>query len=299
MDAPHQLAIIADDLTGASDTGAAFARQGLRTLVWLSPSTGDDLPLADVLVVSTESRHIPRDQARDAVSSCARRVERWFTGQEPRWIYKKIDSTLRGHPAAELAALMQALRIDRALVAPAFPAQGRTTVAGRQLVNGAPLEETVFGRDAAGSDLRVCFSSCADLSPVRVIELAEVRRGPEYVAGVIAAAGPAVWIGDAETETDLRVLAQAVTLSHIQLLCGSAGLARAMTLEVGWDSGQKIAGRSAHPQMRTPAGAEAILAVAGSRNPATAQQVDAAERAGITVLRLPPAFSFSSRTTPR
>ena len=64
-------------------------------------------------------------------------------------LFKKVDSTLRGNVAAELAA---ALRTRRALIspparvgivfAPAFPALGRTTVNGRQLVYGQPLRET-------------------------------------------------------------------------------------------------------------------------------------------------------------
>ena len=49
-----------------------------------------------------------------------------------------------------------------ALVAPAFPAQGRTTVGGRQCVNGVPIERTAFGQDGATSDLGALFArSCA------------------------------------------------------------------------------------------------------------------------------------------
>jgi uncharacterized protein YgbK (DUF1537 family) len=52
-------------------------------------------------------------------------------------LFKKIDSTLRGHVAAELAAARTALGRGRQVVfAPAFPAQGRTTRAERLYVNG-------------------------------------------------------------------------------------------------------------------------------------------------------------------
>ena len=49
-----QILIIADDLTGAADSGAAFANAGWLTLVILDPTT--QTPEGDVLVVSTESR---------------------------------------------------------------------------------------------------------------------------------------------------------------------------------------------------------------------------------------------------
>jgi len=137
-----QVVVIADDLTGAADTGVAFARAGLTTLVYLQP--GPFVP-ADVLVLSTHSRHLTRSEAAGLAGQAAERTRRVSPGRGPAWIYKKVDSTMRGHPGAELAAVMGALGVDRALVAPAFPEQGRTTVNGRQLVGGRPLDATPFG----------------------------------------------------------------------------------------------------------------------------------------------------------
>jgi len=55
-------------------------------------------------------------------------------------LFKKIDSTLRGHVAAELAAARAALGRGRpVIIAPAFPKQGRTTRNGRIYVKGVPL----------------------------------------------------------------------------------------------------------------------------------------------------------------
>ncbi len=65
-------------------------------------------------------------------------------------VYKKIDSTLRGNPWVELGAVMRELDVDRALVRPAFPEQGRTVSQGVLKVRGVPLVETVFGEQAAG-----------------------------------------------------------------------------------------------------------------------------------------------------
>ena len=59
--------IQADDLTGACDTGAPFAARGQETLVIVSD--GDGLPAmprarSSVLVVDTESRMLPVEEAR-------------------------------------------------------------------------------------------------------------------------------------------------------------------------------------------------------------------------------------------
>ena len=131
-----QIAIIADDLTGAADTGARFAQAGLVTIVALSPEAS--CPESDVRAISTESRHLAQDQAVTMARLAAERVRVACQPDEVAWAYKKIDSTLRGHPGLELAAVMEVLDLERVLVAPAFPAQGRTTVGGQQLVDGTP-----------------------------------------------------------------------------------------------------------------------------------------------------------------
>jgi uncharacterized protein YgbK (DUF1537 family) len=87
--------IIADDLTGAADCGSAFVRHGLDAVV----SWGDIDPDASILAVDADSRHLPAGAA--AACQVAALAAHWRPGMR---LYKKIDSTLRGQPAAELAA---------------------------------------------------------------------------------------------------------------------------------------------------------------------------------------------------
>src|SRR5205814_4669044 len=89
----------------------------------------------------------------------------------PRWVYKKIDSMLRGHPRAELLALMAALGESRGVVAPAFPAEGRTTRDGRQYIAGA---------SEAIADLGALFTDKRGLA-ARRLDLATLRGKPETV----------------------------------------------------------------------------------------------------------------------
>jgi D-threonate/D-erythronate kinase len=276
-----ELLVIADDLTGAMDTGATFAQHGLTTLVLLGASPGA-MPAADVLVVSTESRHIPQEQAVNAVRAAMRQA-----GAEPcAWIYKKIDSTLRGHPGAELAAVMDAMRIEQALVTPAFPAQGRVVRDGRVFVCGVALEETAFAADVKTGDLMALFGRWTGERNAQLVVLAEVRRGADGVRERVTEEGPRVFVADAETEDDLRTLARAAVRGGMRLLCGSAGLAGALADELTFQV------RVDPPQLPEPK-VGPVLVVAGSQNAVTARQVEHAARQDITVLRAPAEFGQS------
>jgi uncharacterized protein YgbK (DUF1537 family) len=276
-----RLAILADDLTGAADTGGPFAAAGRATAVLLSPDAPAPLPPADVIVLTSESRSLPPDQAREATRRCARRIDAWCQGDASARVYKKIDSTLRGHPAIELEVLMDTLGDRAALVAPAFPAQGRTTANGRQCVNGVPIERTPFGQDGATSDLGALFMRSAR-EAVMALSRADLQRGVEHLVGrMVRERDIRLWIADAEDDADLSLLAAVALASPLRVLCGSAGLARAIA--------------TAGPQGREALGSEgrrhddqgrgAVLVVAGSRHPATVAQVEALRRDGVVVVR--------------
>jgi uncharacterized protein YgbK (DUF1537 family) len=131
-----EVAVIADDLTGAADSGVQFVKAGYRTAVafWGAPvPPEEDL---DAVVIDTASRTMPAGFAARRVVEAGRAVRR------VRIVYKKIDSTLRGPVAAELAAALGATERERTVVAPAFPAAGRVTVGGMQMVDGVPVHET-------------------------------------------------------------------------------------------------------------------------------------------------------------
>ena len=106
-----QLAIIADDLTGAADTGACFAAVGLATLIRLQ---GPSASTADIVIVSTESRDLDGTAAAHAVRSAIIDIVGDQGDEEPQWVYKKIDSALRGHPREDLLAAMDAIGATRA-----------------------------------------------------------------------------------------------------------------------------------------------------------------------------------------
>jgi D-threonate/D-erythronate kinase len=277
--------IIADDFTGACDTGVQLATPGAPCPVVVLGSGvrdgGQALRLARVhgaVICDTESRHLAREEAagRTAVVAGAFR-----SGDRATVVYKKIDSTLRGNVGVELDALMRVFPERVAVVAPAFPAAGRVTARGRCLVHGVPVDETEFGSDR--------------LSPVRSSRVADVlgrgRTVTECTAAdarrIVSVAAPgSIVVVDAADESDLEEIGGAVAPRLAQtLLVGSAGLARALGPRLRTRQGERDRRRSGLIAERAPA--RAVLVVVGSlseRSRAQARSLVAAGHAGEEVL---------------
>lgn len=235
--------ILADDLSGAADSGVAFARRGLATVVTWGEG-GDDG--AAVRAHDMDSRRL---NATDAATRQRETLRRLFT--PGRALFKKMDSTLRGQPAAEIAAACAVLGEQGiptwGVLAPANPAMGRTTRDGRVYVHDIPLEQTeTWRRDHsyASADLAAMLAEAG----VRAIKLPieSLRRGEIVVALDAAAAaargGDAVMlVCDAEGDDDLALLAAAVEERPGMLLAGTAGLANALAARVSPRQTQPVA----------------------------------------------------------
>ncbi len=132
--ADQPVRIVADDLTGALDAAAAFARPGDPACIVLDAAA---IHRRRVLVISTESRDSSATAAQLATARACAALSAVPGAAEALWFHK-IDSVLRGHPFAATARMAQQLALERCIVAPAFPAMGRITRQGLQLVrNGA------------------------------------------------------------------------------------------------------------------------------------------------------------------
>jgi D-threonate/D-erythronate kinase len=214
------IAVIADDLTGAADSGVQFVQAGYRAAVYFRATemVVDDL---DAVAYDTDSRAIPAGFAAKRVLDAAR------VARGARIVYKKLDSTLRGNVAAELAAALGGTRRGRVVVAPAFPAAGRTTVGGIQRVHGVPVDETEIANDPntpvseahIPSLLADTFSSVGALGVEDLADLVLVSKTLEDHECVVA---------DAERDADLETLVRAVPDPATVLWAGSAGLALAL-----------------------------------------------------------------------
>ncbi|MGJ4997603.1 four-carbon acid sugar kinase family protein [Bradyrhizobium sp. HKCCYLS3077] len=246
--------IVADDLTGAADCAIAFGRRGRAAAVtWGEDASDHRLP---VLAYDAASRGLAAEDAARRHAQVQARL-----GGPGRRLFKKIDSTLRGQPAAETAATLAHLAQAGpafGVFAPAFPATGRTTVDGRILVQGRPLEQAeVWQRDHSypTADLAEVLATAGVRS--EKVALAAVR-GPDLKGTLarLAAAGNIVAICDAETEHDLHLIAKASgDVSPAPFFIGSAGLAHALAGLEAAETGETL---------RIPANACGTLIVVGS-----------------------------------
>jgi uncharacterized protein YgbK (DUF1537 family) len=215
-----KIALIADDLTGAADAGVQFVRAGYRTSVVFHGEVAGPVDI-DAIAFDTDSRTVPAGFAAKRVVEVARRV------RCARVIYKKLDSTLRGNVAVELAAAFGASGRERAIVAPAFPDAGRTTVRGTQLVHGVPVDETE-AQDDPQTPVREAHvpTLLGDAFPsIGTLDVEDVAD-PERIR--LALKGNECVVVDAERGSDLEALVRGVPDPAHVLWTGSAGLALAL-----------------------------------------------------------------------
>ena len=273
------LLILADDLSGAADCAAGFARVGVDSAIWLDAMSCQATPPATVLTIDTDSR---RD---DAGTTATKATTAWRRHGAGRRLFKKIDSTLRGGWVAEVAALQPLLGM--ALVAPAFPAMGRTLRDGVLLVDGTPLAQTATWRlEHAGHEsapLRMLQHAGLVCEAVR----AELLEGPadglrEHVR-LARARGCQALVFDAADATQLRALAVATGDMQEVFWVGSAGLSREMAEAVAVPPRSAAAGIDA---ARSATG-YGVLTVVGSLSDVARRQVACLEAsAGTRVHRL-------------
>jgi uncharacterized protein YgbK (DUF1537 family) len=266
--------ILADDLSGAADCAAAFARVCGPVPVVLGAGPAWSAGMA----IDTDSRAMERADAVAATGRAFDRIARSDVAHE--LVYKKIDSTLRGHIGAELAAALGAApQFAGAVVAPSFPEQGRTLSGGRLCLNGRPVDEPAQAvdlmsmLDAVGLQPALLAQSMAD--PAQVTQL--IRRA--------FAGGARAVVVDAEDPEDLARLATALCApAAVRLLvAGSAGLARALA--------QHLDPKAIHAghERAVPSPAGPVLMLVGSFSKASAAQVQQVEASGdAQVIRLDP-----------
>lgn len=265
--------IVADDLTGALDVAGPFAQRGFETSVVVDAdqSWTQDVAHARVVCINADSRHLPAAQAAARVAEILRQVD-----TRAQVLLKKIDSTLRGQVVAETLAMMRATGRGTAIVAPAFPAQGRTVRGGVVHVNGVPLADTAFAHDALSPPptlpLHTAFAqadSAVVARSVAVIEEDFPLNGPERVM-----------VLDTQIDDDLAAAVRDARAALDRVLwVGAAGIARALA---AYCQSGTVAPRV------LPRTSGRILLIAGSRAQATGEQISRLREVGdVEILEAP------------
>ena len=208
--------IVADDFTGANDTGVQLKRRGVPTSVVFS---SEFIASEGSFVLDTESRALGPEEAAAAVRAGLKGVDLTAFGR----VMKKVDSTLRGSVAAEIKAVDELYGSELVVFAPALPDLGRTTVGGVHLLKGIPITRTELAKDpktpVTEDNITKLLEAVYD-EPVTHISEDQVSAGEiDFSVG-------RVFTCDSATNADLRsVIQAAVDTGKRTLWVGTAAMA--------------------------------------------------------------------------
>ena len=267
-----RVVIIADDFTGALDTGVKLATHG--ALVSVAQYAMFDLHVeADVLVINAECRHLTRDEAYNRIRSLTEAV---FSVP---YVYIKTDSALRGQIGAYITAAMDALGVTVVPFAPAYPDMGRIMRDGRQYIDGKPLCDSCFAKDP--------------LNPVNIDKTAELFTEEEVSVFVVPSGSiiPTICqreivLFDAENNDDMFFAANNVyKAGMLRLTAGCAGFASVLAGKYGFNCKKNLLNKCITP----------LLVFCGSINSVTTDQIQFGSENGFKVVFLPSVESGSDK----
>lgn len=235
------IGIIADDLTGANDTALQFHMHGCNTQIVLNSESSlneTNLKNAQACAISTETRNSDFNSAYQKTKAACQKL---YDNFNIEYLYKKIDSTLRGNIAVEIKAILDVVNNDAAIVVPAFPKENRYTIGSYHLLKGVPIERTELARDPKfpiyeshipsilekqlkefGSDLKIGTIGFKTVVKGAALILTEMHR--------LINEGVKIIVIDAQSSIDMEQIALAVKKSTFNLLpVGAAGFAAALS----------------------------------------------------------------------
>lgn len=251
--------IVADDFTGANDTGVQMRRRGIPTHVMFA---GRKIPAGDhSLVIDTESRGMTGEEAKEATAKAVEEVD--FSSF--KYVIKKVDSTLRGNVAEEIFAVDQVFGSDLVIFAPALPDLDRTTVDGVHRLKGVRITETELAKDpkkpVTEDDLAKILEKVYE-EKVLYVSLDEIRKGE------ISLDAGRLFTFDAVLNSDLQAVIRAALATGKKILwVGTAAMAdNLMEME-----------NKTYP----------ALGIAASVSSVTCSQIRAAEAAGVALVSVP------------
>jgi uncharacterized protein YgbK (DUF1537 family) len=257
-----QIAVLADDFTGAAEIAELGLRYGLKTELQTQLCAA---PQIDLLVLDTDSRSLAPAEAAGTLKTTLEALKQL----RPDWIYMKVDSVLRGPVAAQLEAAMATLGKERTLLVPANPSRRRCVRNGRYFVEGKPLDRTQFANDpehpATYSDVLELLGHSNSLRHYTL------RNDQQLLE-------QALIVGDAESHDD--ILAWAARLDEGTLAAGAAEFFAAIL---------QVKGFTPRPPVRTPQlrKRQPALFICTSSSDASRKMVEQARNRGVAVCEMP------------
>ncbi len=132
--------VIADDFTGAAEIGGIGLKYGLIVEIYTKwPAECN----ADLVIFDTNTRSKSEEEAKEKSLDLIRYIKLL----NPEWIFKKIDSVLRGHVLEETYTIIDYLELKSAILIAANPKLGRVIYDEIYYINEIPILETSFADD--------------------------------------------------------------------------------------------------------------------------------------------------------
>ena len=172
------IAVLADDFTGAAELAGISLRYGLKVELCVGEV---EYKNADVLVVSTDSRSLKKNEAIRSTEELLKKILQL----KPKLVYKKIDSVLRGYVLEEAEVQMKLMNKSRAFIMPANPLLRRTIKNGEYFVDGVKITETGFAHDP---EFPIKTDSVKEIlnSKVEVLKSNDELQGKGIVVGEVS-----------------------------------------------------------------------------------------------------------------
>lgn len=254
-----RLVVIADDITGAFDTGVQFFKRGASVSVAIGSQLNGKHSHADVLVINAETRHLTAEGAYRETFRLATIVNGWRVP----YLYIKTDSGLRGNIGPAIKAVLDATHEEFAAFAPAYPDTNRITCNGCQLVDGLPIQDSVYGIDLFEP---VRTSRVSELLTPHGLQVIECKAPCELPIGASTVA-----VFDAECNEDFHHIARLLKdRGRLRITAGCAAFAAALPSYIG------LPDRVADvPRVYPP-----LAIMCGSLNPVTRHQFEYGELMG-------------------
>ena len=256
------IGVIADDLTGAAELGAVGLRHGLRAEIVRS---GEPSGATDLVCMDTDSRSCGPAEAAKLAAVAAKRLR----AAGAKWIYKKVDSVLRGNVTAEAEAVMRQLQCNRALLLPANPSLGRIIRGGEYFVHGQPIHQTAFAKDPE--------------YPRHSAQVLRLLGAPEHFLLRLAN-------GELSVPENTMLIGQTDTPEHVRQW---AEIGRDLLLPVGGSDffaallAVEVPATAPAPPEEIDFGAGRQLFVCGTASPSARELIKSARAAGTPVFTLP------------
>jgi len=274
-----KLLIIADDFTGALDTGVQLSKNNIPTCVYVNP---EDIETnntdTEVVVVNGNMRHLKPEQA---YTKTRKILEKLYT--DGLYVYLKTDSVLRGNISSVFAGAIDYLNMPLYFV-PAFPALNRTTKDATAYVNGDLLENSVFAADprtpTTTSNIHEILSrdykhEICDIDIERTLSILNSEADFEP-------ARKTIYLFDCENDEQLFAIGNLINSKNgYRFTAGCAGFAATLAKHIIFIQKEHTISKNSEP----------VLFISGSANAVTFAQLQYADKCSLPIICLADEFN--------